>query len=241
MRRIVLLLMSMALAATACGDDGSALTTTAVTTAPATTATSAPPSTTAAPPPPPSTPVTTTLPPTTTTAAPTTTTAITTTTTATTVPAGGPYLVDEGNFFPDPYPGSLDAHGSGCVTGGTGLLPDGVWLGYAETLSSGTIGFDLVCFYSWPVADAKAAEDGVVAIDFYVRNLNPNTYPVPVATTARVWYIDMTSGNPGIPDEIPLAAWPHPGSYVPYPCDYCPVWLYVNDGEATGIVEQYLP
>jgi len=149
--------------------------------------------------------------------------------------------VDEGAFFPPPYPGSLDAHGSGCVVPGGPLLPDGVWFGFAETLSSGTIGFDLACFYTGAIAVTKAAEDGVEAFDFYVRNNNPNIYPVPIAATARVWYVNMTSPDVSIPAEIPLAAWPHPDSFVSYPCEYCPVWLYVNGGEATGIVEQYLP
>ena len=240
MRRVVLLLMRMALVTTACGGDGTALTTAvATTTSPATTQTTAPPASSTPPPPPPSTvATTTTLPPTTTTEAATTTT---TTTTTTTVPTGGPYLVDEGDFFPDPYPGSLQAHGSGCVTGGALLLPDGVWFGFAEALASGTITFDLACCYTGAAAMTKATDDGEEAFDFYIRNMNPKTYPVPIAGSARVWYIDMTSPNVSVPLEIPLAAWPHPGSYVPCPGQYCAVWLYVNGGEATGIVEQYLP
>jgi hypothetical protein len=149
--------------------------------------------------------------------------------------------VDEGAFFPNPYPGSLDAHGSGCVTGGAALLPDGVWFGFAEGLTPDTITFDLACFYTGAVAAIKAAEDGEETFDFYIRNLNPKTYPVPIAATARVWYVDMTADDVSIPIEIPLATWPTPSSYLSYPCEYCPVWLYVNDGEATGIVEQYLP
>ena len=91
------------------------------------------------------------------------------------------------------------------------------------------------------MAEAKAIEDGEEAFDFYIRNQNPNTRSVPVATTARVWFVDITSPDVLFPDEIPLASWPHPDSFQVCPSTWCSVWLYVNGGEVTGLVEQYLP
>ena len=151
------------------------------------------------------------------------------------------YVVDEANFFPDPLPGSDDAHGSGCVIPPGPTIPDGIWFGFVESFSPGTLTFDLACFWTGAIAEVKAAEDGEEAYDFYVRNLNPNTYSVPIAGDARAWYIDMLSGSVQSPDEIPITSWPQPDSYQTCPSDWCSVWLYINGGDATGIVEQYLP
>jgi hypothetical protein len=205
--------------------DGS---TTAATVTPDTTA----PATTAAP--------ATTTPPATTAA--TTTEATTTTTGAPPTTAGITYVVDEGNFFPTPLPGSDQAHGSGCVTpGGSTTMPDGIWFGFVTAFTPGTVTFDLACFWTGAVAEAKALEDGAEAFDFYIRNMNPATYPVPLSGSTRVWYIDASSGDVSMPTEIPVTSWPHPDSVLNCPAQYCSVWLYINGGVATALVEQYLP
>jgi hypothetical protein len=243
MRRLTALSLAatMALAAAGCGDDDSVLGLDSTTAAPATTA--APPPTAATTRPPP-----TTRPPATTT--PTTTMALTTTTPTTVAPTttlaptttAGPYYGPPPPFFPDPLPGSDQAHGSGCVLApGATTLPDGIWFGMAEAYAPGTLTLDLACFWTGQAAVDKAADDGVEAYDFYVRNVNPLTFPVPVAPSARVWYIDASSGNVQAPDEIPLAGWPHPDSFLGCPGEWCSVWIYVNDGELTALVEQYLP
>ena len=156
---------------------------------------------------------------------------------ATTTTAALVYAVDEGDFIPDPLPGSDDAHGSGCVVDPSQPLPDGVWFGYAESVFGGTITFDLGCFFTGAAAAAAATADGAEAFDFYIRNLNPVTYAVPIDPAARVWYVDGSV----VMTEIPLASWPTPASFLSCPGDFCSVWLYVNAGSATGIVEQYLP
>jgi hypothetical protein len=241
MRRITIAtLLAVALAAVGCGDDGvvlggettaetfgtattiAATTTTATTAVPPTTATTVAPTTTA------------------TTAAPTTTVAATTTATTAPPPSGGPFVVDEADFFPDPLPGSDKAHGSGCVIGDRSTLPDGIWMGFVEDFVPGEITFDLACYWTGAEAEARAAADGEEAFDFYVRNMNPRTFKVPISGSARVWFIDGT-GSDFFPTEIPVTSWPHPDSYVPCPGEFCGVWLYVNGGEATGIVEQYSP
>ena len=230
MRRWALVILLLAVLTAACGDDNTFLTTTA-------------PSTTQAPETTPPTTVppmdTTTLPP----PPPDSTSSTTSTTSATTTTAPGPfYAVDPAHFFPDAFPGSNGAHGSGCVTPGFDALPDGVWFGFAEGVGGGMITFDLACFFTGPAAEDAAAEDGeVLDGDFYIRNHVATTFPVPIAADARVWYVDALSGDVGSPTEIPLAAWPNPASFQECPGQFCSVWLYVNGGRATGIVEQYLP
>ena len=65
---------------------------------------------------------TTTAPP-----ADTTTTAPATTTTA--EAAESSFTIDPAKLFPDPQPGSGEAHGSGCAVDGD-TLPDGIWFGF---------------------------------------------------------------------------------------------------------------
>jgi hypothetical protein len=231
--RLALTILALALLAAACGNgSGFGGTTSASTTLSGETTVPTVPTT------PP-----TTLPGETTTTAPpveTTSTTVPLVTTSTT--PGVYYEVDTTDFFPDPFPGSSGgAHGSGCVVPDYVTLPDGVWFGFAEAVGGGAIDFDLACFFTGEAAVDAAAEDGEEAFDFYIRNNVAVTYHVSVAVGARVWYISMTSGDVSMPTEIPLASWPNPDSFQDCPSDHCAVWLYVNGGQVTGIVEQYLP
>lgn len=172
---------------------------------------------------------------TTTTTAPTTTTTAPTTTTTT---SGQFFAVDPGSLFPDVFGASGDPNGSGCVTDGS--LGSGVWFGFATAVSGGVITFDLACFFTGDAATTAAQQDGAEAYDFYIRNQNPATYDVAIAANADVFIVQDTMD--GIQSmQIATANWPSPESYIPCPGQYCAVWLYVNGGEATGIVEQYLP
>ncbi|HEX5630554.1 MAG TPA: hypothetical protein VFY15_02765 [Acidimicrobiia bacterium] len=218
MRRPATLILALTLVLAACGDDAASTTTVTAattTTAAATTTvtpTTEPPTTTA--------PTTTTLPPTTTTTAPL-------------------YLVDPTDFFPDVFGAPGDPHGSGCVVGAD-VLPAGVWFGYVDAVGSGVLTFDLACFFTGADGVAAATADGEVGydLDFYIRNQNPKTYSVTIAPAAQVWYVDGITVEP---QAIAPGDWPTPLSYTPCPGDHCSVWLYVNGGVATGIVEQYLP
>jgi hypothetical protein len=120
-------------------------------------------------------------------------------------------------------------------------LPAGVWFGFARAVAGGAISFDLACFFTGAAGIAAATEDGEIGydLDFYIRNKNPKLYNVPISPSAQVYYVDMTGGPE--PAPIALASWPTAASYVPCPGEYCAVWLYVNGGSASGIVEQYLP
>jgi hypothetical protein len=175
---------------------------------------------------------TTTVPttPTTTTPTATTTTAATTTTV---YAAGTPTL------FPPPAGGD-GAAGSGCSPGGD-TLPDGVWFGYIVARDGATIEFDLACFFFGDIAYEKGAEAGEeVANDYFVSNVNPTLRSIGIEGGVPVYEIDATQ-----PDQfltVSFADWPlDPSGYIACPDPFCGVWLYVNGGAVTEIVEQYVP
>ncbi len=176
------------------------------------------------------------------TAATTTLSGKTTTTTvaATTTTSGGPYVIEDPEFFPlDPLPGSDVAGGSGCSPG-AGSLPDGVWFGYVLAKSATEIEFDLACFYFGDIAYTEGAADGEeVNNDYYVRNTNPTLRTIPVSPAVGVWEID--AGSIGYLD-VPFSDWPlDPTAYLSCPSDWCGVWLLVNSGDVTEILEQFVP
>lgn len=226
MHRVLTLTLAVGLLLASCGDDdaGSSTTTAATTTAATTTSVA-----------------TTTVPETTT---PTTTTTTTTTTTvAPTTTAAVVYGVVDAHVLPVVFGVSGAPNGSGCVVAGD-VLPDGVWMGFAEAYGGGVITFDLACYFSGDAANAAAAADlgpGVEAEEgFYIRNQNPKVFAVRVASSALVYSIDA-AGPTWFPEPYPLASWPNPSSWLTCPGDSCAVWLYVNGGVATAIVEQFLP
>ncbi|MEN8040417.1 MAG: hypothetical protein ABFR95_02840 [Actinomycetota bacterium] len=131
------------------------------------------------------------------------------------------------------------ASGSGCSPG-AGSLPSGVWFGYVTAGNPTSLQFDLACWYfgdlAWEIADTygDTAEN-----DYYIVNQNPTLRTVPVASGAVVHHIDPASiGH----DPISYPDWLlEPAGYLTCPFDFCPLWLYVNDGEITEILEQYVP
>ena len=205
-------------------EEGSTLAT-ATTEAPATTTTTDAFATT-------STTVTTT----TTTAAPGTTSTIATTTAG---PTTTRHVVGTPTLFP-PAAGSDGAAGSGCSPG-TETLPDGVWFGSVVARDGSTIEFDLACFYFGDLAYEKGAEAGVeVANDYFVSNENPGLRSVDIANDILVYEIDSSAPDTFV--TVQFADWPlDPSGYTACPGTFCIVWLYVNDGEVTEMVEQYVP
>lgn len=191
------------------------------------TSTSATPSTTV--------PPATQAPATTTTMAPTTTAPITTTTTIIYRPDPPLTLYPAGSL-----PGSDGAAGSGCSPG-AGPLPNGVWFGLAVGIEPDRIEFDLSCIYFGEIAYSEGAADGEeVNNDFYIRNQNPALRSVPLVDPP-VWTLGQFDGS-GELFEVDYIDWPVPGpTYTQCPGEWCTVWLYVNDGIVTDIVEQYIP
>jgi len=143
-------------------------------------------------------------------------------------------------FFPDPLGTPEDGHGSGCVHD-PGVLSDGMWFGFVEAIGGGSVTFDMGCFFTGPAAVDAANADGEEAFDFYIRNQNPMTYSVPVDSSGTAYWLDLTGDL--TPQPIPMTDWPVPydPNYQTCPDDFCSVWLYVNGGVVTELIEQYLP
>lgn len=191
-----------------------------------------------------SVPITTTdttapVPPaTTTTTATTTSEAATTTSEATTTTVSVHYATDPSLYPPESMSGD-GASGSGCSPGG-GSLPAGVWFGYVTAANATSVQFDLACWYFGEIAwDVAATYGDTAENDYYIVNQNPTLRSVPVTSGAIVHHIDAASiGH----DPISYTEWLlGPPGYLECPFGYCPLWLYVNDGEVTEIVEQYVP
>jgi len=144
-------------------------------------------------------------------------------------------------LFPDPLLTASDGHGSGCAPPGD-VLPAGIWYGYATAFSAGALTFDLACFFTGAAGVAAATADGEVGydLDFYIRNMNPKLFTIALASDGTAYSIDASA-----PDVTPVAGpmtnWPTGTGYVSCPGTACGVWLFVNDGIVTELVEQYLP
>lgn len=176
----------------------------------------------------------------------TTTTVVATTTTAAAPTTTAPSIVYAPDlpvtqYPPGPLPGSNEASGSGCSPG-AGPLPNGVWFGLAHQIEPDHIAFDLACFYFGDIAYTEGALDGEeVNNDYYIRNANPALRDVPLVDPT-VWTLGAFSGGGDEPFAIDYINWPLPGNnFVQCPSDWCTVWLYVNEGLITEVVEQYLP
>jgi hypothetical protein len=130
---------------------------------------------------------------------------------------------------------SGDPHGSGCAPPGD-VLPDGVWFGYAEAVSGAVITFDLACYFTGQAALAVSGPDCDTEFGEYcVRNVNPKTFTITIDPNADVYYIEP-SWNIA---QVAASAWPVSGSYLTCPGTRCGVWVYINGGVATGVVEMF--
>jgi len=137
-------------------------------------------------------------------------------------------------LFPEVRPGSDGAHGSGCAPG-TDWLPDGIWFGYVTDRSADRVDFDLACIWTGDTAEQEAAADGLtLEIGYYIRNIASKIRSPQVARGATVYHL---TGNPWF-TEMTFSAW-RQGSCHGFESVSCPVWLCVNGGKVTAVVEQF--
>jgi hypothetical protein len=166
--------------------------------------------------------------------------ACTTTTTGSPSTTAAPRFRVEGPslFPPEPLPGSDGASGSGCPNN---LPADGVWFAYVEEVAPAAVGVVSGCLYFGDIAWEKAAEVGEEAPNdvWIVRGDQPIT--VPVAAGARAYTIVTPPDSELTIEPVAFGEWPDPLGYTPCPGEFCTVWLYINGGEVTEILEQYLP
>jgi hypothetical protein len=138
--------------------------------------------------------------------------------TTTTAAASG-YVVTEPERFPAALPGSGGASGSGCRPG-PDTLPDGIWYGYLTARGSDSIGFDLACLTADPTIDGG----------YRLENVNPKIRTFEVQPSTEVHYLTPEW-------RYARTAYGH-WFDVPFMIEGG-VWLYINGGSITEIVEQF--
>lgn len=155
-----------------------------------------------------------------------------------------PYAVPAGagiSWFPPELPGSHGAAGSGCAPGGD-TLPDGIWFVFVESADRKRIVFDLACFYTGAAARVAAAQDGEEANnDYYISNKSSRLRSAPLADDLRIHTVSLRLDPMNSMTPVSLASWLQPGEGKICPGEFCIVWLYINSGKITEIMEQYLP
>lgn len=134
------------------------------------------------------------------------------------------------------------ASGAGCTPGQVAVLPDGWWFGFDRTAvrAGASFDFDLACFYYGAIGGQKAHEEDPaqypttepVPNDVYVSNQNTTIRSVSVAPTAELRCIDMATGALDHTSQIPC---PSPGG------GEWSIWVRIEGGVATRIVEQFRP
>jgi len=133
---------------------------------------------------------------------------------------------------PPAQPGSRGALGSGC-TPGSSQLPDGIWVGWVGDATQVSVEFDLACMHPTPEEPS-------------ISNHSSQFRSVPVDPAAVVYPV-LTDGLIGEPISYDTWRTGPPGSFcdsvliTPSLPSGCPVWLYVNLGAITEIVEFWLP
>jgi len=132
-------------------------------------------------------------------------------------------------------------------------LADGRYFGFVESvdLDSGTMGFDLACFYTGEEANEQAAQRGdevPVPNDVYIVNDNTTIRDVPVDPSTELLLIDWNEcceTSPGAEldafasaigeqDFVEIGGRQYAGSLSPY-------WVTIENGRVVLIEEQFLP
>lgn len=128
-------------------------------------------------------------------------------------------------------------------------LPDGEHFGFLSAFTPTQLTFDPAEFLTGEEARAAAIEDDELSPgeelpnDFYLRDLDPTTVELPVASSIDAELIDNElTHRPVTADELEaLYAGTGEASWNYGWLERLPVHLTVEDGEIVGIVEQYVP
>jgi hypothetical protein len=144
------------------------------------------------------------------------------TTTSTTSETSPVFVPSDPSLIPGALPGSGGAAGSGC-TPGTGTLPDGIWFGFPADRDSSRLGFDLACL---------TVDETVEGSGLRITNDSSQIRTVPVASNAVVYQITWAPFY----TIISYADWTDTECAI---LD-CPLWIYVNGGRITHVVEQFI-
>lgn len=144
------------------------------------------------------------------------------------------YAPDDPMQFPPVLPGSDNAHGSGCAPG-TDTMPDGIWFGYVTARPADRLDFDLACIWTGAEAHRRTEEAGeVVVVDYFISNEVSKIRSPAIATGAMVYHL---TGNPWF-TALTYGEWRNDACHG-FQDHSCPVWLYINGGNVTAVVEQF--
>ncbi len=157
--------------------------------------------------------------------------------------AAAPFRAGDPPQTPGPLAGSDGALGSGCAPG-AGALPDGAWYGYAVNWDATGLDFDLACFYVGAAADAQAAarNDEEPPNGFYLVNDSPTTRRLPIDAATPAYRLALPGDVVGLERTTYREMVTDPPSGIsPCPGEWCSVWVFVNDGRVTEVMQQYLP
>lgn len=163
------------------------------------------------------------------------------------------YTTETLGLFPPSLEGSDGAAGSGCAPGTTSL-PDGAWFGFARGRTTTSIFLDLACFWTGERANEVALANGETDVpvpnDYYISNVSNRLRELTVDPDVPVVHLDYTSADVDDPHVvIRFDQWGAQADYLdcdfsdpePDVAPFCPVWLYINSGVVTEVVEQYVP
>ncbi|MBL8537892.1 MAG: hypothetical protein JNM59_10860 [Hyphomonadaceae bacterium] len=138
--------------------------------------------------------------------------------------------------------GSADALGSGCAPNAD-TLPDGAWFGYATRWDAAGIDFDLACFYVGDAAAAQAtAHNEEFVNDYYLVNNATTIRRLDVAANATAYRLS-TAGGVALERTTYADLVANPGEATASFCpgELCAVWVFVNDGRVTEVMQQFFP
>ena len=116
-----------------------------------------------------------------------------------------------------------------------------MWFGFVLGVSEFTVEFDLACFYFGDIAWDVAAEEGEEANnDFWIVNESNRIRILEYPAGTTVWTLGPNPTQGHLPSLL-FTEWPVDPAYLSCPGEHCGVWLYINDGVVTELVEQYVP
>jgi hypothetical protein len=154
----------------------------------------------------------------------------------------GPFTAGDQPRTPSPFEGSGGASGSGCAPG-AGVLPDGAWFGHAVRWDAAGIDFDLACIYFGDPAVAEAATRKLEKPPngFLIVNDGKVLRRVSVASGAIGYRLVDVGERIALERTTYASLIVDSGRYQPCPAEWCPVWVFINAGAASEVMQQYIP
>ena len=156
---------------------------------------------------------------------------------------GPPYVWRSQDDNPDGTVNAAGTSGSGCTPPSGETLPDGVWAGLVADWGPDALVFDLVCAYgpSTPLHATNFAQctatSGSVEGCYIDRDLvsytddTPRTRTLPATPDAV--FVGTDEDPVAVGDVSSLEYWSDRTGHL--------MWVYINDGVVTQVVEQYYP